>query len=100
MRVFMAHFNIKQGSMEDFQTARDRIVDGLCHDRPQGVRYTWGAIPDSAEFVGWLELDQGVVNPLPNMDAAKEFMSHIQSWVSAPPTRHESRFVGSYSSAH
>jgi hypothetical protein len=29
MRVFMARFNIKQESLKDLQSARDRILDGL-----------------------------------------------------------------------
>lgn len=96
MRVLIAQFNIKPECLQDFETARAKILAALSHERPKGVRYIWCAIPNSTSFVGWLELDEGVDNPLPNMEAGKEFTRNIQSWVAAPPTRQELRLVGSY----
>lgn len=97
MRVLIAQFNIKPESLRDFEAARDKILAELSHLSPKGVRYTWCAIPDSTSFIGWLELGEGIENPLPDMDAGREFMANIQTWAATPPTRQQLRFVGSYS---
>jgi hypothetical protein len=48
--------------------------------------------------MGWLELDEGVENPLPHMDAGKEFMENIRNWVAGPSIRQELDVVGAYRS--
>ena len=46
--------------------------------------------------MGWLELDEGVENPLADMPAGQEFMAHIANWIAGPPIREELDVVGSY----
>jgi hypothetical protein len=92
----MAQFNIKPDALKEFEAARDQILIELANEHPQGVRYTWCAIPGSNSFIGWLELDEGVENPLPNMNSGKEFMKSLQSWIATPPAREELHFVASY----
>ncbi len=99
MRVLMAQFKIKEEGLQQFEAAREKILSALSHQRPEGVRYIWCALSDGTTFVGWLELDEGVENPLLNMEAGKEFMQNIQRWAAAPPLREELRIVGSYQSA-
>lgn len=96
MRVLMAQFKIKEDSLQAFEAARDKILFALSQEKPKGVRYSWCAMPDGTSFMGWLELDPGIENPLPGMEAGKEFMQHIQSWTAAPPIREELVVVGSY----
>lgn len=99
MRVLMAQFKIKEEVLRDFEATRDRILSALSHKQPKGARYTWCAMPDGTSFMGWLELDEGIENPPPSMEAGKEFMRHIENWVAAPPIREELAVVGSYRSA-
>ncbi len=98
MRVLMAQFKIKQDSLEQFEAAREKILSALSRERPNGVHYTWCRLPDGTSFMGWLELDEGVENPLPNMHTGKEFMENIRNWVAGPPIREELNVVGSYRS--
>ncbi|MGA7155846.1 MAG: hypothetical protein WBY53_03315 [Acidobacteriaceae bacterium] len=98
-RLLMAQFTIKEEVLQDFQAARDKILSALSQERPKGVRYTWCVMPDERSFMGLLELDEGIENPLPNLEAGKEFMQHIRGWVAAPPIREERTVVGSYPSA-
>ncbi|MGB9409547.1 MAG: hypothetical protein WCA89_18580 [Terracidiphilus sp.] len=100
MRVLMAQFKIKVEALEHFEAAREKILSALSRERPKGVRYTWCGLADGASFVGWLELDEGVENPLPGMEAGREFMERIKGWVVEPPIREELRVVGSYRSVH
>ena len=100
MRVIMAQFIIKPEALNNFETARDKILAELSLERPKGVRYTWCAVPGSTRFIGWLELDDGAENPLPDMPSGKDFMQNLPSWVAAPPQRQELHLVGSYVSAN
>lgn len=100
MRVIMAQFKIKANALEHFEAARDKILTALSQERPKGVRYIWCKVPDGTSFVGWLELDEGVENPLPGMEAGREFMEQIRSWVVEPPIREELRIVRSYCSVN
>jgi small-conductance mechanosensitive channel len=49
-------------------------------------------------FLGLLELDEGVKNPLLDIPAGKEFLENIKNWVVEPPIREELSVVGSYQS--
>lgn len=98
MRVLMAQFKIKPDSLDQFETVREKILLALSRERPNGVHYTWCRLPDGVSFMGWLELDKGVENPLPNMDAGREFMENIRNGVTGPPIREELDVVGTYRS--
>jgi hypothetical protein len=98
VRVLMAQFKIKPDSLAQFDAARETILSALSQERPNGVHYTWCRLVDGVSFMGWLELDKGIENPLPNMDAGKEFMENIRSWVAEPPIREELHVVGAYRS--
>jgi hypothetical protein len=97
MRVLMAQFKIKPECLEHFETSREAILAALSEERPNGVHYTWCRLSGQS-FMGWLELDEGVENPLPRMAAGQEFMSHIATWSAGPPIREELEVVGSYRS--
>lgn len=99
MRVIMAQFKIKDEALKEFAAARDRILTALSDAQPKGVGYTWCAMPDGRSFIGWLELDEGIENPLPGLDAGKVFVSRIQNLIAAPPVREELQVVGSWRSA-
>lgn len=96
MRVMMAQFKVKAEALEDFEAAREKILAALSEQRPKGVRYTWCGLADGVSFIGWLELGDGVENPLLSMEAGREFMEKMKDWVAAPPTREELRVVGAY----
>ncbi len=99
MRVIMAQFTIKEEALQDFAAARETIFSELARRQPRGIRYTWTAIPDGRSFVGWLELDDGVENPLPDLEAGRLFMSKIPTWVAKVPVREELQVVASWQSA-
>lgn len=99
MRVVMAQFTIKEESLQEFAAARDRILSQLRNEQPKGIRYTWCAMPDGRSFIGWLELDEGIENPLPGLEAGRAFMNRVQNWIAAASTREELQVVGSWRSA-
>jgi hypothetical protein len=96
MRMLMARFQIKEDAIEAFTEARDKLLLALSQEKPKGIRYLWSALPDRASFVGLLELEDGVENPLPSMEAGKEFLNNLLGWVASPPVREEWKVVGIY----
>src|SRR4051812_22251038 len=96
MRVLMAQFKIKPESLQQFEAAREKILAALSTEQPDGLHYTWCRLRDGRSFMGWLELDERVENPLPNMPAGQEFMAHISNWIAGPPIREELDVVGAY----
>lgn len=100
MRVIRAQFKVKKEGLADFEAARERILSALSRDRPDGVRYIWCKLPSSTTFVGWLELDDGVENPLPSIAAGKAFQENVKNWVVEPPVREELEVIGSYKPTH
>jgi hypothetical protein len=98
MRVLMAQFKIKPDNLTQFEAARNKILSALSREQPNGVHYTWCRLADGVSFMGWLELDERIENPLSNMDAGKEFMENIRNWVAGSSVREELHVVGSYRS--
>jgi hypothetical protein len=98
MSMLTARFKLKKESVADFEVTRDKILSELAQDQPKGIRYTWCKLSDGVTFLGLLELDEGVKNPLPDIPAGKEFLENIKNWVVEPPIREELSVVGSYES--
>jgi hypothetical protein len=96
MHVLIAQFKIKPESLQHFEAAREKILAALSTEQPDGVHYTWCRLRDGHSFMGWLELDEGLENPLPNMSAGQEFMAHISNWIAGPPIREALDVVGAY----
>jgi len=98
MSMLTARFKLKKESVAPFEVTCDRILSALAHAQPKGLRYTWCKLPDGVTFLGLLELEEGVKNPLPDMPAGKEFLENIKNWVVEPPIREELSVFGSYES--
>lgn len=73
-------------------------AQGLSRRRAGGaVRYH---CPDSSEFVGLLELDEGVDNPLPSIGAARDLQAAVAKWVTGDaPAPQPLDLLGSYGAA-
>jgi hypothetical protein len=96
MRVIRAQFNIRNEHLTAFEAARDKVLSALSDEHPQGVRYTWCRLPTSHTFIGWLELDDGVENPLPGIAAGRQFQENMRSSVVDLPVREELEVIGTY----
>jgi hypothetical protein len=98
MSILTARFKLRKESVANFEVTRDKILSALAEEQPKGIRYTWCKLSDGVTFLGLLELDEGVKNPLPDMPAGKEFLENIKNWVVEPPIREELSVVGVYQS--
>jgi len=96
MTMLMLRVQIKRESLQAFEDARNKLLLVLSQVNPTGVRYTWCDLPDGTTFIGLLELAEGVENPLPGIEGGKEFQTHLQDWIAAPPVREEWKIVAVY----
>lgn len=98
MRVLTVRLEIQAEALQEFTVARDKVLTALEEKQPKGIRYTWCAGAEKTSFVGLVEVEDGVENPLPGMEAGKEFLANLQHWVAAPPVREALTVIGTYSS--
>jgi hypothetical protein len=85
MSIQMVHFAVKSDYIIRFETAIEKLVKSLEKLRPAGVNYTVYHTPNNSKFVGVLQLEDGVENPLPTLPEGKLFRAESQNWVEAPP---------------
>jgi hypothetical protein len=97
MTVLMVRYQVRDDSVADVEACVEEMMAAIAHERPQGLRYALGKLPDGVTFVGVVELDDGVENPLPGIPAAREFQAKLADWVvGEPPVPAPLDVVGSY----
>lgn len=98
MQIITSHFKVNKASLPAFEAARASIMSAIAKEQPSGIRYTWCKLADGQTFVGILELEDGIENPLPKLSVGREFLENIKNWVSEPPQRQEMEVIGSFAS--
>jgi hypothetical protein len=98
MNVQMARFKVKSDSVKEFEDAVHRVFGVVEQKLPKGIRYTISRLSDGMTYVGLLELDEGVENPLPTLPEAKKFLESLGNWMAEPPVRDQLTAIGSYRS--
>ncbi|QIS10880.1 hypothetical protein [Nocardia arthritidis] len=63
---------------------------------PAGVRFTYGRVTGTKDFVALLELDEGVENPLPAIEAARALQATVGKWAVGSPAPVPFELLGSY----
>lgn len=97
MPMFIVRLEIKAEALQEFADAREKLLAALEEEKPRGIRYTLCTDTEKTRFVGLLELADGIENPLPGLEAGKEFLANVPRWVVAPPIREELTVLGTYS---
>jgi hypothetical protein len=95
--VLMVSYKVREGSMTEVESGVEKIVAALEEQRPEGVRYALGRLPDGVTVVGFLQFDDGAVNPLPGIPAARELQQKLASLVDGEaPTPQPLEVLGTY----
>jgi len=95
--VLMVRYKVQEESVAEVEAAIQKMITAIEQEQPIGVRYALCKLPDGVTFVGVLELEDGVDNPLPGITAAREFQGNLENWVvGQPPAPQELEVVGSY----
>ena len=96
MTVHMVQAKIKRDSVSDVETAASETFAAINVAQPEGIRYATCLLPDGETFVAFLQLDEGVDNPLPAFPEFQEFLAGVEASRAAPGEVQALKVVGSY----
>jgi hypothetical protein len=93
----MVRYQVRDESVAEVEAGIEKAMAAIEAERPAGVRYAMGKLPDGVTFVGVLELEDRVENPLPGIAAARELQQSLPGLVvGEPPMPQPVQVVGSY----
>ena len=96
MIVHMVQAKIKRESVTDVQAAATKMFAAINAAQPEGIRYASSLLPDGETFVAFLQLDEGVENPLPGFPEFREFLEGVESSRAEPANVQPLTIIGSY----
>ena len=96
MSVTMVRQKVKDGSVEEAETAVRDLFATLDRMRPQGIRYASTRVVDTSTFVILTELAEGIEDPRPAIPEFLRFLEQLKDWVDGPPVIEHLDVVGSY----
>jgi hypothetical protein len=95
--VLMVRYQVREESVADVEAAIEKAFAAIEAEQPAGIRYAMGTLPDGVTFVGVLELEDGVDNPLPGIPAARALQQSLPGLVvGEPPVPQPVQVLGSY----
>jgi hypothetical protein len=97
MSVLMVSYEVKKDQATEVRAEVRKLMDAVADAAPAGLRYTMATLPDGVTFVGLVELEDGVANPLPGIAAAREYQRKLADLVVGdPPAPQPLTIVGEY----
>ena len=97
MPVLMLQYTAAEDGAAEIAEAVTATFAEVAARRPDGVRYAYLRRPGTGEFVALLELDDGVQNPLPGIEAARRLQATVARWAVGPaPAPRPLEVLGSY----
>jgi len=96
MTVHMVEAKIRRESVKDVEAAAKKMFAAIDAAQPEGIRYASCLMPDGETFLAFLELDEGLENPLPGLPEFQEFLQGVEASRAEPANIHALEVVGSY----
>ena len=97
MTVLTVRYQVQQEHVAEVEAGIEKMMAAIERELPTGMRYALGKLPDGGTFVGVLELEDGLENPLLSIPAAREFQQNLGDWVVGdPPTPRPVQILASY----
>jgi hypothetical protein len=96
MTVHMVQAKVKRETVADIQAGAEKMFAAINESRPEGIRYASCLLPDRDTFVAFLQLDDGVENPLPGIPEFQEFLADVEASRAEPADVQPLTVVGSY----
>jgi hypothetical protein len=96
MSVHMVEAKIKRESVTDVQAATKKMFAVVDAAQPDGIRYASCLLPDGETFLAFLQVDDGVENPLPGFPEFREFLEGVEASRAEPAKVQPLTVVGSY----
>ena len=97
MPVLMVRYDVADEGVAEVADAIEKAFEAVRSQQPEGIRYAYLRRTGSTEFVALLELDEGVENPLPGIEAARRLQATVAKWALGPgPTPQPLDLLGDY----
>jgi hypothetical protein len=95
MGLMMVRAKIKADSIDEIEAQGRKLFSAIEQAQPQGLRYAVCRLPDGT-YLNFLEIEDGVDNPLLALPEAREFQEKLKSWLAEPATSQQLTVFGSY----
>ncbi len=95
----MLRSTVKQQHVPAVEAGINAMIAAIEEQRPNGVRYAYTRLGDGVTFLAFLELAEGVENPLAGIPVCQEFQQNLKNrWLdqSDIPAPEPLEIVGSY----
>jgi hypothetical protein len=92
----MVEAKVERGSVADLQATAKEVFAAIDVAQPRGFRYASCLLPDGETFLAFLELDDGVENPLPGFPEFQELLEAVEAVRAEPAKVQPLTVVGSY----
>lgn len=97
MTTLMLRYHVADSDVEVVARAVESAFAGLEKAHPRGLRFTYYRVPEAAEFVGIVELEDGAENPLPALEATRALKAVVDRVaVGGPPVAVPLKAIGTY----
>ncbi|GAA2440459.1 hypothetical protein GCM10010191_65320 [Actinomadura vinacea] len=97
MPLLLIRYQVAEKGVAEVIRATEATFQAVRDEQPEGIRYLYLHRPGGNEFVALLELNQGLENPLPGIEAARHLQATVAQWVEGgAPTPQPLEVIGSY----
>jgi hypothetical protein len=96
MGLMMVRAKIKVDSIDEIEAAGRKLFSAIDREQLQGIRYASFRLPDGVTYLNFLQLEDGIQNPLPALPEGKEFGEKLKSWMAEPVCSQSLTIIGSY----
>ena len=96
MTVQMVHAKIRPDRVSDIEAGARRMFAAINERKPEGVHYATGLLPDGETFVAFLQLEDGVENPLPTFPEFLTFLQDVEASRAEPAEVQPLEVIASY----
>lgn len=97
MTRLLLRYHVADANVQAVLDAVETAFAELEKAGPKGMRFSYYRVAGTAEFVGIVELDDGVENPLPTLGAMRELKAVVDRvGIGAPPLPSPLEVLGAY----
>ena len=96
MSVHMVEAKIERDRVAQIEAGAKTMFAAVNAAQPEGIRYASCLLPDGETFLAFLQVDDGVENPLPGLPEFQEFLAEVEASRAAPAVIQPLTVVGSY----
>jgi hypothetical protein len=94
--VMMLRTKVRPEYAAEAETGVKALFEALAEARPEGIKYSSYRLADGVTYIVVLEVADGVENPLPQIEAFRQFQASLKGWLAEPPAPDQLEVIGSY----